>query len=57
MNCIKRLLLIICFIHYCLQLLKHRVIDSLVKEAAKSSTHDSVKIKLFGDIAWEYIGC
>lgn len=32
------------------------VIDSLIKETSKSSIHDSVKIKLFGDIAWEYLG-
>lgn len=32
------------------------VIDSLIKETSKNSIHDSVKIKLFGDIAWEYLG-
>lgn len=32
------------------------IIDSLIKETSKSSIHDSVKIKLFGDIAWEYLG-
>jgi two-component system NarL family sensor kinase len=31
-------------------------IDSLIKESTKSSIHDTIKIKLFGDIAWEYMG-
>lgn len=31
------------------------VIDSLLAIANKSTTHDSVKIKLYGDIAWEYM--
>jgi two-component system NarL family sensor kinase len=56
MNCIKRLLLIICLTPLLSSVAQTSVIDSLVKEAAKSSTHDSVKIKLFGDIAWEYMG-
>ena len=32
------------------------LIDSLIKETNKTSIHDSVKIKLYGDIAWEFIG-
>jgi len=32
------------------------LIDSLIRESRKSSVHDSTKIKLFGDIAWEYMG-
>lgn len=28
-------------------------IDSLIKVAENKATHDSVKIKLFGDISWE----
>jgi signal transduction histidine kinase len=32
------------------------LIDSLIKESNKTTLHDSVKIKLFGDIAWEYMG-
>ena len=32
------------------------LIDSLVKETSKTSIHDTMKIKLFGDIAWEYMG-
>ena len=32
------------------------VTDSLIKEVNKNSIHDSVKIKLYGDIAWEYMG-
>ncbi|MBK6984906.1 MAG: sensor histidine kinase [Bacteroidetes bacterium] len=32
------------------------LIDSLIKETNKASIHDSVKIKLYGDIAWEFIG-
>lgn len=31
-------------------------IDSLVKECNKATIHDTVKIKYFGDIAWEYMG-
>ena len=31
-------------------------IDSLIKETNKTSIHDSVKIKLYGDIAWEFMG-
>ncbi|MBA4241785.1 MAG: hypothetical protein C0448_13750, partial [Sphingobacteriaceae bacterium] len=31
------------------------LIDSLIKETLKKSIHDSVKIKLLGDIAWEYM--
>ncbi len=32
------------------------LIDSLIKVTEKTDTHDTVKIKLFGDIAWEYLG-
>jgi signal transduction histidine kinase len=32
------------------------LIDSLIKETNKASIHDSVKIKLYGDIAWEFMG-
>lgn len=32
------------------------LIDSLIKESVKSTTHDTLKIKLYGDIAWEYLG-
>jgi two-component system NarL family sensor kinase len=32
------------------------LIDSLIKESAKTTTHDTIKIKLYGDIAWEYLG-
>lgn len=35
---------------------QNSVTDSLIKEANKNSIHDSVKIKLYGDIAWDYIG-
>lgn len=35
---------------------QNSVTDSLIKEANKNSIHDSVKIKLYGDIAWEYMG-
>ncbi len=31
------------------------LIDSLIKETKKTSIQDSVKIKLLGDIAWEYM--
>ena len=31
-------------------------IDSLIKETNKTSIHDSLKIKLYGDIAWEFMG-
>lgn len=31
------------------------LIDSLIKETNKTSIHDTIKIKLFGDIAWEYM--
>ena len=31
-------------------------IDSLIKETNKTSIHDSFKIKLYGDIAWEFMG-
>lgn len=32
------------------------LIDSLIKESVKTTTHDTTKIKLYGDIAWEYLG-
>lgn len=32
------------------------IIDSLIKETTKNGIHDSMKIKLYGDIAWEYMG-
>ena len=35
---------------------QNSIIDSLIKESTKKNVHDSIKIKLFGDIAWEYMG-
>jgi two-component system NarL family sensor kinase len=35
---------------------QNSVTDSLIKETNKTSIHDSVKIKLYGDIAWEFMG-
>ena len=35
---------------------QNSVIDSLTKEIAKNTIHDSMKIKIFGDLAWEYMG-
>lgn len=35
---------------------QNRAIDSLISLAQKESTHDTVKIKLFGDISWELMG-
>ncbi|MES2566930.1 MAG: tetratricopeptide repeat protein [Bacteroidota bacterium] len=34
---------------------QNNLIDSLIKESKKVSIHDSIKIKLFGDISWEYM--
>ncbi|MBP8034347.1 MAG: tetratricopeptide repeat protein, partial [Bacteroidia bacterium] len=51
----KKLLILLFYTPLFLQS-QSSVIDSLIKESNKPSTHDSVKIKLFGDIAWEYMG-
>jgi signal transduction histidine kinase len=56
MNQNMKKLLILLFCSPLLLQSQSAFIDSLVKESAKSSIHDSVKIKLFGDIAWEYMG-
>lgn len=55
----KRFFVLIIYILFCLSaLLTHAqapLIDSLIKETLKKSIHDSIKIKLLGDIAWEYM--
>ena len=57
MNLTKTLLVIIISINAFKPIFsQNAIIDSLVKETTKSSIHDSIKIKLFGDIAWEYMG-
>ncbi len=35
---------------------QNSITDSLIKEVNKNTIHDTLKIKLFGDIAWEYMG-
>lgn len=57
MNLTKTLLVIIISINAIKPMFgQNAIIDSLVKETTKSSIHDSIKIKLLGDIAWEYMG-
>lgn len=51
----KKLLILL----FCVPLIlpsQSNFIDSLIKVSLKPSIHDTVKIKLFGDIAWEYMG-
>ena len=52
----KNILILIVILRSFTLFSQNSLTDSLIKETNKSTIHDSVKIKLYGDIAWEYMG-
>ena len=52
----KKIIIIIIILKSFTLFSQNSIIDSLIKEANKNTIHDTTKIKLYGDIAWEYMG-